>query len=122
MDELYPFCSELYSEEGEVENDLQSIPLLQTHVPKLSRCMRELCEGELTFKDCFSVLICQPFKTVKKTATTDSLFTFILETFKLAKLLVKCLKHFYKLGQLSQAQKHAVIVPYIEKGLQLSSN
>ena len=28
MDELYPFCSELYSEEGEVENDLQSIPLL----------------------------------------------------------------------------------------------
>lgn len=64
MDELYPFCSELYSEEGEVENDLQSIPLLQTHVPKLSQCMRELCEGELTFKDCFSVL--SAFQNSKK--------------------------------------------------------
>lgn len=80
MDELYPFCSELYSEEGEVENDLQSIPLLQTHVPKLSQCMRELCEGELTFKDCFSVL--SAFQnSKKKTASTDSLFTFILATF-----------------------------------------
>ena len=119
MDELYPFCSELYSEEGEVENDLQSIPLLQTHVPKLSRCMRELCEGELTFKDCFSVLSAFQNSKKKRLRRTHCL---PLYWQLLAKLLVKCLKHFYKLGQLSQAQKHAVIVPYIEKGLQLSSN
>jgi len=57
MDELYSFCSELYSEEGEVENDIPSNPLFQAglHMPKLSWFMKELCEGELTFNDRFNV-------------------------------------------------------------------
>ena len=113
MDELHSFYSVLYSNESKDEISYLPCPFLETgHIPRLSPVMQELCEGELSTTECFSVL--SDFQN-NKTPGNDGLTILFYRTFwPLIDMLVKGLNYSYRHGELSALQKQAVIV-LIEK-------
>ena len=114
MDEISSFYSDLYSEKNSDELIVENCPFLNSgNIPKLSQAMRDLCEGELTFAECFNTL--SSFQC-NKTPGNDGLTIEFYKCFwtLLGSHLVNCLNYAYKHGELSSSQKQALIV-LIEK-------
>ena len=58
INEIHRFYSELYDEKSGIQTDYSSCPFLEATLssPMLTDSMRETCEGQLTYSDCFKVL------------------------------------------------------------------
>ena len=59
MTEIHSFYSELYDEKSGVQTDYLTCPFLEDTLRshhKLTDSMRETCEGQLTYSECFKVL------------------------------------------------------------------
>ena len=58
MTEIHNFYSELYDEKSGLQTDYSTCPFLEDTLssPKLTDSMRETCEGQLTYSECFKVL------------------------------------------------------------------
>ena len=80
MNEMYNFYSDLYDEKPGIRTDYTNCPFLQNSstIPKLSDSMRDLCEGQLTYSECFKVL--STFSN-NKTTGNDGLTIEILQFF-----------------------------------------
>ncbi|KAL9955771.1 hypothetical protein ACROYT_G037148 [Oculina patagonica] len=105
---------DLYKEKNSEELISENCPFLNSgNIPKLSPAMRELCEGELTFAECFNTL--SSFQS-NKTPGNDGLTVEFYKCFwkLLGSLLVHSLNYAYKHGELSSSQKQALIA-LIEK-------
>ena len=115
MNEIYNFYSDLYDKKPGIRTDYTNCPFLQnsSSIPKLSDSMRDLCEGQLTYSECFKVL--STFSN-NKTPGNDGLTIEFCKFFwpELGTLLVDSLNYAYFYGELSNSQKQAVIT-LIEK-------
>jgi len=58
LNEIYNFYSDLYNENLEIQTDFRGCPFLKnpSMIPKLSDAMREACDGQLSYSECFKVL------------------------------------------------------------------
>ena len=58
MSEIHSFYWELCDEKSGIQTDYSTCPFLEDTLspPKLSDSMRETCEGQLTYSECFKVL------------------------------------------------------------------
>ena len=112
--EIEKFYSDLYAADDDTV--YESNPFVQeTEIPKLSDNMRNICEGRLSTKECFDCL--QSFENNKSPAN-DGLTVECYKTFwnSIGNLLVDSLNHSYECGELSNAQKQAVITLIEKKG------
>ncbi|KAL9965974.1 hypothetical protein ACROYT_G023977 [Oculina patagonica] len=114
-DEIFSFYSDLYAEKADDTVDLSTCPFLNSaYIPKLSPEMRDTCEGELTYAECFNVL--SSFKN-NKTPGNDGLSVEFYKVFwpEIGRNLVDSLNFSYRHGELSTTQKEAVLITLIEK-------
>ena len=58
LEEVYNFYSDLYDEKTEIQTDATHRPFLvdSLTIPKLNDDMRKICDGQLTYSECFKVL------------------------------------------------------------------
>ena len=115
MNEIHSFYSELYDEKSGIQTDYSTCPFLEDTLssPKLTNSMRETCEGQLTYSECFKVL--STFSN-DKTPGNDGLTIEFYKFFwsEIATFLVDSLNYAFFHGELSSSQKQAVIT-LIEK-------
>ena len=115
MTEIHSFYSELYDEKSGIQTDYSICPFLEDTLssPKLTDSMRETCEGQLTYSECFKVL--STFSN-DKTPGNDGLTIEFYKFFwsEIGIFLVDSLNYAYFHGELSHSQKQAVIT-LIEK-------
>ena len=115
LSELELFYSNLYKTKNDEESERKLSSLLDdlSGVPTLSEELRAICEGEITYNECFSVL--QSFQK-NKTPGNDGLTVEFYSAFwpLIGKYLVDCIKYVYEFGELSNTQKQAIIT-LIEK-------
>ena len=115
MTEIRNFYSELYDEKSGLQTDYSTCPFLEDTLssPKLTDSMRETCEGQLTYSECFKVL--STFSN-DKTPGNDGLTIEFYKFFwsEIGTFLVDSLNYAYLYGELSYSQKQAVIT-LIEK-------
>ena len=113
--EIYSFYSKLYDEQSGIRSDYSTCPFLEnfSSSPKLTDSMREMCEGQLTYSECFKVL--STFNN-NKTPGNDGLTVEFYKFFwpEIGWFLVDSLNYAYFHGELSTTQKQAVIT-LIEK-------
>ena len=110
LNEIYNLYSDLYDEKGGIEINESTCPFVGNHsfIPKLNDEQRDLCEGQLTYAECYKVL--STFEN-NKTPENDRL------TYnKIGTLLVDSLNYAYFYGELSNTQKQAVITLIKKKG------
>ena len=110
MNEIYSFYSELYDEQSEIQNDYSTCPFLENapSSPMLTDSMRERCEGQLTYSECFKVLsIFNNNKTPGNDGLTIEFYKFFWP--EIESLLVDSLNYAYVHGELSNSQKQAII-------------
>ena len=82
-------------------------------VPTLSEELRSICEGKITYKECFSAL--QSFQKNKTPGNHGLTVEFYSASWPLiGKYLVDCINYVYEFGELSNTQKQAIIT-LIEK-------
>ena len=84
-------------------------------VPTLSEELRAICEGRITYNECFSVL--QSFQK-NKTPGNDGLTVEFYSAFwpLIGKYLMDCINYVYEFGELSNTQKQAIITVIEKKG------
>ena len=115
MDEIHNFYSNLYDEKSETQTDYSNCPFFEntSSFPKLTDSIREKCEGQLTYSECFKVL--STFEN-NKTPGNDGITIEFDKYFwlEIGTLLVDLLNYAYFHGELSNSQKQAVIT-LIEK-------
>ena len=115
MTEIHSFYSELYDEKPGIQGDYSTCPFLEDTLssPKLTDSMRETCEGQLTYSECFKVL--STFSN-DKTPGNDGLTIEFYKFFwsEIGTFLVDSLNYAHFHGELSHSQKQAVIT-LIEK-------
>ena len=115
MNEIHSFYSELYDVKSGLQTDYSTCPFLEDTLssPKLTDSMREMCEGQLTYSECFKVLY--TFSN-NRTPGNDGLTIEFYKFFwsEIGTLLVDSLNYAYFHGELSNSQKQAVIT-LIEK-------
>ena len=115
MTEIHSFYSELYDEKSGIQTDYSICPFLEDTLssPKLTDSMRETCEDQLTYSECFKVL--STFSN-DKTPGNDGLAIEFYKFFwsEIGIFLVDSLNYAYFHGELSHSQKQAVIT-LIEK-------
>ena len=115
MNEIHNFYSNLYDEKSETQTDYSNCPFFEntSSFPKLTDSMREKCEGQLTYLECFKVL--STFEN-NKTPGNDRITIEFYKYFwpEIGALLVDSLNYAYFHGELSNSQKQAVIT-LIEK-------
>ena len=89
--------------------------LLRPDIPKLTSEVKNICEGNLSVKECFDCL--QSFEN-NKSPGNDGLTVEFYKTFwnSLGNLLVDCLNCSYDSGELSNTQKQAIIKLIEKKG------
>ena len=113
--EIHSFYSELCDKKSGVQTDYLTCPFLEDTLssPKLTGSMRETCEGQLTYSECFKVL--STFSN-DKTPGNDGLTIEFYKLFwsEIGTFLVDSLNYAYLHGELSYSQKQAVIA-LIEK-------
>lgn len=112
--EIFSFYADLYDEKLDVTIDQSTCPFLNSaYIPKLSSEIRDTCEGELTYAECFNIL--PSFKN-NKTPGNDGLSVEFYKVFwpEIGRNLVDSLNFSYHHGELSTTQKEAVIT-LIEK-------
>ena len=58
MSETHSFCADLYDEKSGIQTEYSTCPFLEDTLspPKLTCSMRETCEGQLTYSECFKIL------------------------------------------------------------------
>ena len=58
LNEIYNFYSDLYDEKEGAEINESTCPFVGNHsfIPKLNDEQRDLCEGQLTYAECYKVL------------------------------------------------------------------
>ena len=117
LSELEHFYSNLYKTKNDDDSERKFSSLLDdlSGVPMLSEELRSICEGKITYNECFSVL--QSFQK-NKTPENDGLTVeFHLAFWPLiGKCLVDCINHVYEFGELSTTQKQALITLIEKKG------
>ena len=117
LSELELFYSNLYKtkNDGESERKLSSFLDDLSGVPTLSEELRSICEGKITYNECFSVL--QSFQK-NKTPGNDGLTVEFYSAFwpLIGKYLVDCINYVYEFGELSNTQKQAIITLIEKKG------
>ena len=99
----------------ESEKKLSSLLDDLSGIPALSEEMRSICEGKLTYNECFSVL--QSFQK-NKTPGNDGLTVEFYSAFwpLIGKYLVDCINYVYEFSELSNTQKQAIIMLIKKKG------
>ena len=115
MNEIQRFYTELYDQKSEIQTDFSTCPFLEDTLssPKLTDSMRAICEGQLTYSECFKVL--STFSN-DKTPGNDGL---TIESYKffwseIGMFVVDSLNYAFFHGKLSSSQKQGVIT-LIEK-------
>ena len=115
MNEIYNFYSDLYNENLEIQTDFRGCPFLKnpSMIPKLSDAMREACDGQLSYSECFKVL--STFEN-NKSPGNDGLSIEFYKFFwpEIGTLLVDSLNYSHIHRELSNSQKEAVLT-LIEK-------
>ena len=118
MSELESFYSNLYKDNSdEVSGTVNLSSFLNdlTEVPTLSEELRSICEGDLTYNECFSVL--QSFEKNKTPGNDGLTIEFYIAFWPLiGKYLVDCINYTYQFGELSNTQKQAIITLIEKKG------
>ena len=107
--EILSFYEVLYDEKLDTIIDQETCPfLISPDIPKLTPEMRDTCDGELRYAECFNIL--STFKH-NKTAGNDGLSLEFDEVFwpEIGRNLVDSLNFSYRHGELSTTQKQAVI-------------
>ena len=115
MTEIHSFYSELYDEKPGIQGDYSTCPFLEDTLssPKLTDSMRETCEGQLTYSECFKVLSTfSNDKTPGNNGLTIEFYKFFWS--EIGTFLVDSLNYAHFHGELSHSQKQAVIT-LIEK-------
>ena len=110
MDELKSFYSDLYNNRSEDDTEEFTNPFLNDpQIPKLSKILRNACEGQLTVTECFNTL--SSFKN-NKTPGNDGLTVEFYKAFwnQIGNVLVDCLNYSHEHGELSTSQKQALII------------
>ena len=117
LSELELFYSNLFKtkNDGESERKLSSFLDDLSGVPKLSGELRSICEGKITYNECFSVL--QSLQK-NKTPGNDGLTVEFYSAFwpLIGKYLVDCINYVYEFGELSNTQKQAIITLTKKRG------
>ena len=102
LSELELFYSNLYKTKNDDESERKLSSLLDdlSGVPMLSQELRSICEGKITYNECFSVL--QSFQK-NKTPGNDGLTVAFYSAFwpLIGKCLVDCINYVYEFGELS---------------------
>ena len=84
-------------------------------VPTLSEELRSICEGKITYNECFSVL--QSFQKNKTPGNDGLTVEFYSALWPLiGKYLVDCINYVYEFGELSNTQKQAIITLIEKRG------
>ncbi|XP_044170625.1 uncharacterized protein LOC122954675 [Acropora millepora] len=110
LEEVYNFYSDLYDEKTESQTNATHCPFLMDSltIPKLNDDMRKICDGQLTYSECFKVL--STFENNKAPGNDGLSKEFYLFFWpEIGNLLVDSLNYSYDHGELSQSQKEAVI-------------
>ena len=117
LSELELFYSNLYKTKNDDESERKLSSLLDdlSGVPTLSEELRSICEGKITYNECFSVL--QSFQK-NKTPGNDGLTVEFYTAFwpLIGKHLVDCINYVYEFGELSNTPKQAIITLIEKKG------
>ena len=115
LNEIHDFYSDLYSVKPEIQTDLSDCQFFAnpSKIPKLNEAMKETCDGQLTYSECFKVL--STFEN-NKTPGNDGLSIEFYKYFwpEIGTILVDSLNFAYIHRKLSNSQKEAVIT-LIEK-------
>ena len=92
--EIYSFYSKLYDEQSGIQSEYSTCPFLEnfSSSPKLTDSMREMCEGPLTYSECFKFL--STFNN-NKTPRNDGLTVEFYKFFG-QNLLVNLISKFYE--------------------------
>ena len=58
LEEIYTLYSDLYNIKPDIQTDLSDCPFFTSPAanPRLNEAMKEFCEGQLTYSECFKVL------------------------------------------------------------------
>ena len=116
LGEIKSFYSNLYQSHGSNhESDISARVLENPSLPKLDEDKKELCEGRLTYNECYRSLL--TFQTGKAPGN-DGLTVEFYKAFwpLLGNLVVDCLNEAYDYGELSTSQKMAMIKLIEKKG------
>ena len=116
LGEIKSFYSTLYQSHGSNnESDISVRFLENPSLPKLDEDKKELCEGRLTYNECYRSLL--TFQTGKAPGN-DGLTVEFYKAFwpLLGNLVVDCLNEAYDYGELSTSQKMAMIKLIEKKG------
>ena len=117
LSELEHFYSNLYKTKNDDDSERKLSSLLDdlSGVPTLSEELRSICEGKITYNECFSVL--QSFQKNKTPGNDGLTIEFYLAFWPLiGKCLVDCINHVYEFGELSTTQKQALVTLIEKKG------
>ena len=110
LKEIYNYYSDLYDTKPEIQTDYIGCPFLEnsSSIPELNDPMTEMCDGQLTYSECFKVL--SSFEK-NKAPGNDGLFIEFYKFFwpEIGNLLVDALNYSYSHGELSNSQKEAII-------------
>ena len=115
MNEIHRLYSELYDEKSGIQADYSSCPFLEDALssPMLTDSMRETCEGQLTYFECFKVLSTfSNDKTPGNDGLTIEFYMFFWS--EIGTVVVDSLNYAFFHGELSSSQKQGVIT-LIEK-------
>ena len=108
LEEVYNFYSDLYDEKTESQTNATHCPFLMDSLTKLNDDMRKICDGQLTYSECFKVL--STFENNKAPGNDGLSKEFYLFFWpEIGNLLVDSLNYSYDHGELSQSLKEAVI-------------
>ena len=116
LGEIKSFYSNLYQSHGSNhESDISARFLENPSIPKLDEDKKELCEGRLTYNECYRSLL--TFQ-IGKAPGNDGLTVEFYKVFwlLLGNLVVDCLNEAYDYGELSTSQKMAMIKLIEKKG------
>ena len=106
LEEIYTFYSDLYNVKPDIQTDLSDCPFFTSPaaIPRLNEAMKEICEGQLTYSECFKVL-----STFENNKTPGNDESFINSFGQNLALLVDSLNYAYIHRELSNSQKQAVL-------------
>jgi len=117
LSELELFYSNFYKSKNDEESERKLSSLLDdlSGVPTLSEDLLSICEGKITYNECFSVL--QSFQK-NKTPGNGGLTVEFYSAFSrlIGKYLVECINYVKEFGELSNTQKQAILALIEKRG------
>ena len=112
LTELESFYSSLYKDNGCHPSESS---FFNIEVPSLSEELRSVCEGQITYNECYSVLRSfQKNKTPGNDGLTIEFYLAFWPSF--GKYIVDSINYSYEFGELSNSQKQAIITLIEKKG------